>query len=79
MLEETSMQICYVFQFHKFFDGLIGYVTLRSMKADILTAENKLRFPSGMIDMFRKYPDKTVTQLNSNETKVLNLPINLKD
>lgn len=73
----SKKQVFYIFDFHKFFDGLIGYETLRSLNANILTTQNELKFPTGVVKMFRKYPDSSIVQLNSNETKVVNLPTNL--
>lgn len=75
----SNKQTFYVFDFHDFFDGLVGYETLRSLKADILTAENVLQFPTGAINMFRKYPTATTVQLNSNETKNVSLSTNMSD
>lgn len=68
-----------MFEFHNFFDGLIGYETLRKLKADILTTENQLKFPTGIINMYRKYPDSAVLQLNCNETRVVNLPTDMNN
>lgn len=65
----------YVFDFHPFFDGLIGYETLRNMKAEILTASNQLRINNAEIRMFRKFPQTTCIQLNSNETKLISIPL----
>lgn len=75
----SSKQEFLVFDFHEFFDGLIGYNTLRSSKADILTADNLLKFPNGTIQMYRKYPNSTTIQLNCHETKVISLPTDVTE
>lgn len=75
----SNKQTFFVFDFHPFFDGLIGYETLRSLKADILTADDQLKFPTGTVNMYRKYPDSCVVQLNCNETRVVNLQTNESD
>ena len=68
----------FVFDFHPFFDGLIGYEALQLLRADILSASNELKFPSGKIKMLLKYPGNISIELNANETKVFNLPVNIE-
>lgn len=68
----------YVFDFHPFFDGLIGYEALQLLKANIITVSNELQFPEGRVKMLRKYPSKNPIQLNSHETKIINLPVNIE-
>lgn len=72
-IPNTSKQIFLVFDFHPFFDGLIGYETLKNLKADIITSLNKLRFPSGEVPMKRKYPVVKSVYLNAHETKPVDL------
>lgn len=67
----------YVFDFHPFFDGLIGYEALRQLKAEILTASNELKISGVKVRMLRKYPEQSRIQLNAHETKVTS--IKLKD
>ena len=74
-IPDSMKQIFYVFDFHTFFDGLIGYETLRTMGTNIQTAQNELKFSNGIIKMFRKYPKLTSIQLNSNETKIMSIPV----
>lgn len=78
-IEGLEKSTFYVFQFHNFFDGLIGYETLKNLKANILTGSNELQFPNGKIKMFRKYPDVKNINLNSQETRVIGLPIKTED
>lgn len=49
----------YVFDFHPFFDRLIGYEALQHLKANIITTTNELQLPYGTIQMLRKYPCST--------------------
>ena len=76
-IPNTTKQIFLIFDFHPFFDGLIGYETLKNLNADIITSKNELTFPKGTIKMKRKYPDIRSMHLNSHETKLLNLPTKL--
>lgn len=68
----------YIFDFHPFFDGLIGYEALQLLKTNILTSTNELQFPYGKVKMLRKYPCNTPIQLNANETKIINIPVNIE-
>lgn len=74
-IKGTDKTTFYVFHFHTFFDGLIGYETLKDFKANILTESNELQFGDEKMKMFRKYPETRNITLNSNETKVMILPI----
>ena len=76
-IPNTSKQIFLIFDFHPFFDGLIGYETLKNLNADIITSKNELKFPTGTIKMKRKYPDVRSMHLNAHETKIINLPTKL--
>lgn len=69
----------FVFHFHPFFDGLIGYETLKNLKANILTETNELEILNEKIKMYRKYPEIEQIHLNSNETKAINLPLTTHD
>lgn len=69
----------YVFDFHPFFDGLIGYETLQQLKAKILTSENVLEISNFKMKMQKKYPESTPLQLNANETKTISLSTNVTD
>lgn len=69
----TSKLTFFVFDFHPFFDGLIGYESLQKLKANILTTTNVLQFPNGAVKMLRKYPETTALHLNAHETKIINI------
>lgn len=78
-IPNTEKLTFYVFDFHPYFDGLIGYQSLQKLNADIITSKNVLRFPTTTMQMFRKYPQATKLQLNANETKAINLSTHLED
>lgn len=61
----------YVFNFHQFFDGIIGYEYLQKSKAVIDTAENVLIINGNKIFMKRKFP--MYLNLNAHETKFINI------
>ena len=66
-----------IFDFHPFFDGLIGYESLKNLNADIITSRNELKFPTGTIAMMRKYPDVKSVHLNAHDTKPVSLSVNV--
>ena len=68
-----------IFDFHKFFDGLIGYQTLQEIKAVINAKSNKLILPDLVIQMKRKFPFKQIVMLNAHESKMCNFSINKPD
>lgn len=65
--KKLSSQKFFLFKFHNYFDGLIGFETLRSLNAIIDTASNSLIIRELIIPLCRKYPESI--QINSNETK----------
>jgi hypothetical protein len=69
----------FIFDFHKFFDGLIGYQFLQKSKAVIDAATNMLKFPDFSIQMKRKFPETRNLNLNLHETKLVELPVNLQN
>lgn len=65
----------YIFKFHDFFDGLIGYESLQKINATIDTSSNTLKLPDIDVQMFKKYPDNQTVNLNANETRTIQVPI----
>lgn len=47
----------YIFKFHKFFDGLIGYETLRDLNASFNIGKNVLKISRKTFTLQKKYPD----------------------
>lgn len=72
-IPNTQKQVFLVFDFHPFFDGLIGYESLKNLNADIITSTNELKFPFGKVKMKRKYPDSKSVYLNAHESKTINI------
>lgn len=72
-IPNTTKQTFLIFDFHPFFDGLIGYETLKNLHVDIITSTNELKFPTGRVAMNRKYPDVKSLYLNAHETKPVSL------
>lgn len=62
----------FLFDFHNYFHGLIGYESLKSLRAVIDTANDVLRIGSIEIPLYKKYPE--TININSNETKAIFLP-----
>lgn len=71
----TTSSKFFVFEFHKFFDGLIGYEFLQNSKAVINAANNTLKFPDFSISMRRKFPNKQSFTLNALETRFFKIPM----
>lgn len=68
----------YIFSFHKFFDGLIGYEFLQKTKAVIDTVKSKLVFPDLSISLRRKFPEQEMS-LNAQETKFAKISVGRHD
>lgn len=69
----------YALKFHPYFDGLIGYESLRNLKAEILTSSNTLKLPTTSVNMLRKYPDSFSRNLNAYEEIPLPLKTNVSN
>ena len=63
----------YVFKFHKFFDGLIGYETLRDLNARIDTRNNTLKIGRKTINMLKKFPENSIINLNEQEFQLVKI------
>ena len=57
----------YIFKFHKFFDGLIGYETLRDLNAQIDIRKNTLKIGRKIIQMKKKFPEDHKINLTEQE------------
>lgn len=67
----------FLFDFHNYFHGLIGYESLRSLGAVIDTAQDVLRIGSTSIPLHKKYPE--LININANEIKAIILPTSNPD
>ena len=77
-IPNTSKFIFFVFEFHSFFDGLIGYETLQKLNTKILTSENALEISGIKILMSKKYPNTDI-QLHANETKIASVHTSIRE
>lgn len=68
----------YIFQFHRFFDGLIGYETLRDLKAIVNTADNTLKIGRKIIKMKKMVPEEHKINITEQEFQFINLPVKQK-
>lgn len=67
----------FLFDFHNFFQGLIGYESLKSLRAVIDTAKDSLRIGSIEIPLHKKFPE--TININANETKAIFMPTSVSD
>lgn len=63
----------YVFKFHKFFDGLIGYESLRDLNAKIDVRKNTLKIGRKTFNMKKRYPDDHKINLTEQEFQFIKL------
>lgn len=69
----------FLFRFHDFFDGLIGFETLRSMGALIDTATNSIIINDHIIPLQKKFPTKEQLNFQEHETLVKEFPVRIKE
>ena len=69
----------YVLQFHDFFDGLIGYETLQTIKAKIDSETNTLQLPNFNIKMKKKILNPNKLTVNAMEIKFINIQTQYKE
>lgn len=63
----------YVFKFHDYFDGLIGYENIQLLGANIFSRDNVLELPDVRIQMFKRFPNVKNIQLNAFETEMIEI------
>lgn len=68
----------YIFKFHKYFDGLIGYESLRDLKATLNTANNTLKIGRKLIMMKKMFPDEHKLNLTEQNFQFIQLPVRKK-
>lgn len=69
----------YVFKFHKFFDGILGYETLSSLQCHIDTREHKLIFPNNTVPLSIKHLGLPDVTLNAHTVQKVKIPVNHKN
>lgn len=70
----TENLVFLIYDFHDYFDGLIGYESLNQLQASISVHTNTLHLPFANIIMQKKFPEIFKFQLHANETRVIELP-----
>lgn len=63
----------YIFKFHKFFDGLIGYESLRDLNAQIDIRKNTLKIGRKTIQMKGKFPEDHKINLTEQEFQFIKI------
>lgn len=69
----------FLFRFHDYFDGLIGYESLRTIGAVIDTASNTLAINNDVIPLKKKFPTKEQLNFHESETLVKDFPVRIKE
>lgn len=65
----------YLFKFHSFFDGILGYETLSQLQAVLDIGNNTLKFPHKTVKLeIRKMGSPDVT-INANSAKLIKIPV----
>lgn len=78
-IHEVPKQNFFLFRFHDFFDGLIGFETLRFMGALIDTATNSIIINDHIKPLQKKFPTKEQLNFQEHETLVKEFPVRIKD
>lgn len=63
----------YVYRFHKFFDGLIGYETLRELKAQLNIRTNSLQVGRKTFSLKKKFSNDCKINLTEQEFQFINV------
>lgn len=63
----------FIFKFHNFFDGLVGYETLRDLKAHLDIGKNKLKIGRKIFDLKKKFPEKQIINLTEQEEQFIRI------
>lgn len=63
----------YIFKFHNFFDGLIGYESLRDLNAQIDIRKNTLIMGRKTIQMLKKFPNENIININEQEFQYITI------
>lgn len=69
----------FVFDFHQFFDGLIGYESLQMLKAIIIAGRNELKLPDLSIKLCRKFPGCATLTIGPHKEKWVEMLVNKKE
>lgn len=68
----------HVFDFHKFFHGLVGYETLQELQAKIETSDNSLTILGTKLQMHKKYPEPFSKEISGESIHNIEIPVSEK-
>lgn len=74
----TKKFIFHVFDFHKYFDGLLGYETLQDLDAKIDSKLNTIQILNQTFKMYRKYPDIICKTIPKQSILNIEIPVTEK-
>lgn len=63
----------FIFKFHEYFDGLIGYETLRDLKAKLDIGKNQLKIGRKIVNLKKKFPSEHTLTLNEQEFQFIEI------
>lgn len=69
----------YVFDFHEFFDGLIGYETLRDLNAQLDIRKNSLKIGRKTFKLEKKFPKSHKINISEQEFQFIKIPVKHKN
>lgn len=69
----------FLFKFHDFFDGLVGFESLRSIGAIIDTRGNTLTINNAKIRLKKKFPNNEQLNFQANETIIKQFPVRVEE
>lgn len=69
----------YLFTFHDFFDGLIGYECLQQAQASLDASNNSLVLPDITFPLKRRFPHKSTTHIPANDLNFISLATNKRN
>lgn len=75
--KSLEWQKFYLFEFHEYFHGLIGYESLRSLGAVIDTVHDILKIGSHTIPLYKKFPE--TININAQEIRPIVIPTSISD
>lgn len=68
----------HIFDFHKFFHGLVGYETLQELKAKIETHDNSITILGMKLQMHKKYSEPFSKEISGESIINIEIPVSEK-
>lgn len=78
MFDQNKNVTFYLFKFHKFFDGILGYETLSELEALLDVAHHKIILPHSTINLQVRQMGPSETTLNAHTATVIKIPVSQK-